>query len=264
MRSVYGDPLKIFVCECTPRCMYILLAVTFCNNGGVARPQGRRAVPQGAPRVQGAIWLFCATCFGQGCCKTMFVLRGLVRMCPKTTVAWENGITPFRHRAACRFVRHKATKPIQESSSAVDTLLQGARLTQGAHYAWSMLVQPGDVVGAWCVHNNMQAHTTNTVDATCGNGHDTLELARMVGPSGRVVSFDIQADALASAQTLLDSSQQNEELCRDVRFVQACHSTMQVRLHACCFPLVTWSSPGGRGQQRGSGGCLQPGLPPWW
>ncbi len=30
------------------------------------------------------------------------------------------------------------------------------------------------------------------VDATCGNGHDTLELARLVGPSGCVVALDIQ------------------------------------------------------------------------
>ncbi len=35
------------------------------------------------------------------------------------------------------------------------------------------------------------------VDATCGNGHDTLLLARLVGSVGRVWGFDIQADAIA-------------------------------------------------------------------
>jgi hypothetical protein len=31
------------------------------------------------------------------------------------------------------------------------------------------------------------------VDATCGNGHDTLALAELVGPSGRVFALDLQA-----------------------------------------------------------------------
>jgi SAM-dependent methyltransferase len=35
------------------------------------------------------------------------------------------------------------------------------------------------------------------VDATCGNGHDTLLLARLVGVSGHVWGFDIQQQALA-------------------------------------------------------------------
>lgn len=196
----------------------------------------------------------------------MFVLRGLFR---PTTAAWENVAFPARHSpwrilprtsipGITRDVvttRAVVTKSTQEASSAVDALLQGARLTQGAHYAWSLLVQPGDVV----------------VDATCGNGHDTLELARMVGPSGRVVAFDIQPEALASAQALLDSSQDNG-LCRDVRFVQACHSTMPVRCCCSCrvcvcvraFCTYTQTEPGGCWQQRGACRCLQPGVPPWW
>ena len=35
------------------------------------------------------------------------------------------------------------------------------------------------------------------VDATCGNGHDTLLLARLVGVSGHVWGFDIQQQAVA-------------------------------------------------------------------
>jgi SAM-dependent methyltransferase len=41
------------------------------------------------------------------------------------------------------------------------------------------------------------------VDATCGNGHDTLLLAQLVGPTGRVWAFDIQAAALSRARGLL-------------------------------------------------------------
>ena len=42
------------------------------------------------------------------------------------------------------------------------------------------------------------------VDATVGNGHDTLFLARQVGPSGRVWGFDVQADTLARVQAQLE------------------------------------------------------------
>jgi len=43
--------------------------------------------------------------------------------------------------------------------------------------------------------------TTDTViDATCGNGKDTFRLAELV-PEGRVISMDIQMDALERART---------------------------------------------------------------
>ena len=41
------------------------------------------------------------------------------------------------------------------------------------------------------------------VDATVGNGHDTLFLAECVGPTGRVVGFDIQPSALTVARRRL-------------------------------------------------------------
>ena len=39
------------------------------------------------------------------------------------------------------------------------------------------------------------------IDATVGNGHDTLFLAELAGATGRVFGFDIQEQALASAST---------------------------------------------------------------
>jgi predicted methyltransferase len=42
-----------------------------------------------------------------------------------------------------------------------------------------------------------------TIDATVGNGHDTLFLAERVGPTGTVIGFDIQAPALQAAQQRL-------------------------------------------------------------
>lgn len=38
------------------------------------------------------------------------------------------------------------------------------------------------------------------IDATMGNGNDTLALARLVGPAGRVYAFDIQEAALKKAE----------------------------------------------------------------
>ena len=43
------------------------------------------------------------------------------------------------------------------------------------------------------------------VDATMGNGHDTLFLAEQVGPEGHVCAFDIQESALESTRALLEA-----------------------------------------------------------
>ena len=41
------------------------------------------------------------------------------------------------------------------------------------------------------------------IDATLGNGYDTLELARLVGPEGHVFGFDIQKDAVEHTKARL-------------------------------------------------------------
>ncbi|KUK32527.1 MAG: Putative rRNA methylase [Thermoanaerobacterales bacterium 50_218] len=41
------------------------------------------------------------------------------------------------------------------------------------------------------------------VDATAGNGHDTLFLARKVGPRGKVYAFDIQEEAILKTRERL-------------------------------------------------------------
>lgn len=59
-----------------------------------------------------------------------------------------------------------------------------------SHFFLRERVQPGDRV----------------VDATCGNGRDTLLLAQLVGPTGRVWAFDVQACALVEARALLTAA----------------------------------------------------------
>ena len=44
------------------------------------------------------------------------------------------------------------------------------------------------------------------VDATAGNGHDTLALLRLVGGSGKVYAFDIQRQAIERTNKLLTES----------------------------------------------------------
>ncbi len=45
------------------------------------------------------------------------------------------------------------------------------------------------------------------LDATVGNGNDSLDLARLVGPNGRVYGFDIQKIAIENTRELLEKNQ---------------------------------------------------------
>ncbi|MBQ2271112.1 MAG: class I SAM-dependent methyltransferase [Firmicutes bacterium] len=55
-------------------------------------------------------------------------------------------------------------------------------------------VKPGDTV----------------IDGTMGNGHDTLALAKLVGPEGTVIAFDIQPMALENTKALLEAEGMKE------------------------------------------------------
>lgn len=46
------------------------------------------------------------------------------------------------------------------------------------------------------------------LDATVGNGHDTLLLAKSVGPSGRVFGFDVQASAITETAKRVEGQPQ--------------------------------------------------------
>lgn len=60
-------------------------------------------------------------------------------------------------------------------------------IVAASHFFVARYVRPGDTV----------------VDATAGNGHDTLFLAKLTGPEGRVHAFDIQKKALENTGALL-------------------------------------------------------------
>lgn len=60
------------------------------------------------------------------------------------------------------------------------------------------------------------------IDATAGNGHDTVFLARAVGETGKVLAIDVQAQAIASTAARLES----EGLRDRVTLHLGCHSEL--------------------------------------
>lgn len=59
-----------------------------------------------------------------------------------------------------------------------------------AHSYWEKLLQPGDWV----------------IDATCGNGHDTLFLSQLIQGNGGVIALDVQERALEQTRLRLPSN----------------------------------------------------------
>ncbi|MBP3965728.1 class I SAM-dependent methyltransferase [Paenibacillus lignilyticus] len=81
-----------------------------------------------------------------------------------------------------------------------------------AHKLVKERVSPGDTV----------------IDATCGNGVDTLFLAELVGPRGTVYAFDIQEEALERTRQRLNDSAAGAAL----HLVHASHADMVEQISA--------------------------------
>lgn len=64
------------------------------------------------------------------------------------------------------------------------------KTTELAHDYWKRWIQPGDTV----------------IDATCGNGHDTLALAQLINGTGQVFGYDIQPIAIEKTRHLLQAT----------------------------------------------------------
>jgi Putative rRNA methylase len=79
-------------------------------------------------------------------------------------------------------------------------------LVKLAHGLIKEKVKPGDIV----------------IDATVGNGHDTVFLLDLVKPNGRVYGFDIQQTAIDSALTNL----QDKPFIENLTLIRASHAEM--------------------------------------
>jgi tRNA1(Val) A37 N6-methylase TrmN6 len=85
-------------------------------------------------------------------------------------------------------------------------------LINTAHELIRDILHPGDIA----------------IDATVGNGHDTLFLAEQVGPSGQVYGFDIQQAAIDST---LDKFRQ-ARLSDSLTLIHASHADMGDKIPA--------------------------------
>ncbi|KAK4344462.1 hypothetical protein RND71_034638 [Anisodus tanguticus] len=95
----------------------------------------------------------------------------------------------------------------------VEYLFGRKKATEVAHYVWKQVVQKGDAV----------------VDATCGNGYDTLALLKLVADKtqrGRVYGMDVQNSALESTSSLLDQFASPDEKELVELFIMS-HSQME-------------------------------------
>jgi hypothetical protein len=68
------------------------------------------------------------------------------------------------------------------------------------------------------------------VDATVGNGHDTLFLVEQVSPSGRVFGFDIQLAAIESTRAKVGSHCNVSQLQKSLTLIQASHADMSDKI----------------------------------
>ena len=56
------------------------------------------------------------------------------------------------------------------------------------------------------LHEKLLEAGDNAIDATMGNGYDTLRLCRLVGAEGHVYAFDVQPEALESTAKRLEEA----------------------------------------------------------
>lgn len=98
-----------------------------------------------------------------------------------------------------------------------------------AHHFWEKLIQPGDIV----------------IDATCGNGHDTLFLGKL--KIGKLYSMDIQAKALEATEERLKRELSDEQL-KKIALIHGCHSQFPSEIAAGTVRLIVYNLgylPGG-------------------
>ncbi|HRI30937.1 MAG TPA: class I SAM-dependent methyltransferase [Candidatus Kapabacteria bacterium] len=84
-------------------------------------------------------------------------------------------------------------------------------LTSMTHWIIQQYIQQGDTV----------------IDATCGNGHDTLFLSESVGQNGHVFAFDIQESACKATEKIL----QDNATFHNVTIFNQSHDSLYSSIH---------------------------------
>ncbi|CAI5513351.1 unnamed protein product [Closterium sp. Naga37s-1] len=126
---------------------------------------------------------------------------------------------------SCQAAPAASSRAEPREPDLAESLLRGRKLTAVAHQLWRGVVRRGDTV----------------VDATCGNGHDTMAMAALAlapaPPSdgeagsageevrGRVVAMDIQEEPVSRTHRLLAAGLSDAQMAH-VHTVCACHSSL--------------------------------------
>lgn len=102
-----------------------------------------------------------------------------------------------------------------------------------AHGYWNDIIQPGDTV----------------IDATCGNGHDSLALANMClsNNSGTLYCLDLQDKAVNNTKQLLTENLSKNQM-QHIRFFNQCHSQFPQEILPQSVRLIAYNlgyMPGG-------------------
>ena len=87
-------------------------------------------------------------------------------------------------------------------------------------------------------HQLIESHVKpgmTVIDATCGNGNDTIFLSKRVGPAGKVYSFDIQTQAIKKAKALAE-----KESLSNIRFFLKSHEYL-AELVTCDIDCVVFN-----------------------
>ncbi|XP_078437453.1 S-adenosyl-L-methionine-dependent methyltransferases superfamily protein [Wolffia australiana] len=147
--------------------------------------------------------------------------------------SWQSLKSPTSLRLGGRRLSHHGTCPLpsrcsypaacSSSSSPAAIGLEAETLlgfisgkmkaTEVAHLVWKSILQKGDCA----------------IDATCGNGHDSLALLRMIADDsghGFVYAFDIQNSAIESTRSLLEEST-DLDLKNYINLSLLCHSKIE-------------------------------------
>lgn len=90
--------------------------------------------------------------------------------------------------------------------------------TNFVHFLLSSVIKAGDIV----------------IDATCGNGNDTIFLAKLVGESGKVFAFDIQDNAI---KTTSDKLKENSLINR-VNLIKDSHVNLSKYVNSMVKAVV--------------------------
>jgi len=95
-----------------------------------------------------------------------------------------------------------------------------------AHTYWKQLIKPGD----------------QAIDATCGNGQDTLVLCQLIleNPKSCVWAIDIQAKGIELTRQHLSRHVEKPMLDR-VYYQQGCHSQFPLEIHEESISLIIYN-----------------------